>query len=107
MRQLRFRDHGCTFPGCGTSAFLQAHHTRHWEDGGRTDLDNLVLVCHFHHKLVHEFGWKVRLDGLLTHWFRPSGRRYTPGPDPPQQLGIEEACDFAELSGLERLGVAV
>jgi hypothetical protein len=44
MRQLRFRDHGCTFPGCGTRAFVQAHHIWHWEDGGPTDYDNLRLV---------------------------------------------------------------
>jgi hypothetical protein len=89
MRPLLFRDHGCTFPGCGTRAFLQAHHIWHWEDGGPTDLDNLVLTCHFHHKLVHEFGWDVRLDGAQAQWFRPNGKRYDPGPDPPEQLSIE------------------
>lgn len=79
MRELRFRDHGCTFTGCGTRAFLQAHHIRHWEDGGPTDLDNLVLTCHFHHKLVHEYGWKVELGppGTAT-WFRPDGRVFEP-----------------------------
>jgi len=34
LRQLRLRDHGCTFPGCGTRAFLHAHHVWHWHDGG-------------------------------------------------------------------------
>jgi Domain of unknown function (DUF222)/HNH endonuclease len=88
MRPLLFRDHGCTFPGCGTRAFLKAHHIRHWEHGGPTDLDNLVLTCHFHHKLVHEFGWGVALDGDHAQWFRPTGKRYDPGPDPPGQLSI-------------------
>ena len=86
MRELRHRDHGCAFPGCDMRAFLQAHHIRHWEHGGRTDLDNLVLVCHFHHKLVHEMGWNVALDGATSEWFRPSGRRFDPGPDPPLTL---------------------
>ncbi|HEU4488422.1 MAG TPA: DUF222 domain-containing protein, partial [Actinomycetota bacterium] len=54
-RQLLYRDHGCTFPGCAAKAFLQAHHIWAWEEGGATDYDNLVLVCLFHHKLVHEF----------------------------------------------------
>lgn len=83
MRQLRYRDGGCTFPGCGRRVYLQGHHIWHWEDGGPTDLCNLVLVCGFHHKLLHEFGWKVWLHGSESHWYRPSGRRFDPGPDPP------------------------
>jgi hypothetical protein len=83
LRQLVFRDRGCTFPGCELNGFVQAHHVIHWEDGGPTDLDNLVLVCHFHHKLVHEFGWRVALNGSMVEWFRPGGARFEPGPDPP------------------------
>ena len=82
-RVLRGRDRSCTFPGCGMKMFLQAHHIKHWEHGGATDIDNLTLVCSFHHKLVHEFGWKVKLAGAVSEWFRPSGARYAPGPDPP------------------------
>ncbi|MGH2572085.1 MAG: HNH endonuclease [Actinomycetota bacterium] len=51
MRQLRYRDSECRFPGCGARRFTQAHHIVWWEHGGRTDLDNLLLVCTFHHKL--------------------------------------------------------
>ena len=101
MRQLRYRDHGCTFPGCGTRAFLQAHHIVHWEHGGATDLGNLTLTCCFHHKLVHEYGWTVALDeASVALWFRPGGRRYDPGPDPPRQLDIalararDSLCDL-------------
>ena len=85
-RQLEFRDHGCTFPGCGARAYLKAHHIWHWEDGGPTDYHNLVLVCLFHHKLVHEFGWGVQMphDGVVE-WFRPDGTRYNPGLSPPEQ----------------------
>jgi hypothetical protein len=36
---------------------LKAHHLVHWADGGPTDLDNLVLLCHAHHTLLHEGGW--------------------------------------------------
>jgi hypothetical protein len=54
LRQLRYRDHSCRFDGCGSRRHLHAHHITWWERGGRTDLDNLVLVCSFHHKLVHE-----------------------------------------------------
>ena len=82
-RQLLRRDHGCTFPGCGTKMFVKAHHIWAWEEGGPTDYDNLVLVCTFHHKLVHRLGWSVCLNGTVSEWFKPNGRRYDPGPDPP------------------------
>jgi hypothetical protein len=79
LRALRRRDRGCTFPGCGARCFLRAHHIRWWGRGGPTDLDNLVLVCHFHHKLVHEHGWDVRLGAPGTaHWFRPNGTEFDP-----------------------------
>lgn len=78
-RQLIKRDGGCTFPGCGTKRFLNAHHVVHWESGGNTDLSNLTLVCHFHHKLVHEFGWGVRLDEAQSAvWLRPDGTHFVP-----------------------------
>lgn len=91
LRQLRWRDGGCTFPGCELRSFLHAHHIRHWIEGGRTDLDNLVLVCSRHHKLVHEYGWRVRLGaGGMADWSRPDGRSYRPdlaaGRLPPEGL---------------------
>jgi len=85
MRQLRFRDSGCTFPGCGTKRFTHAHHIVWWEKGGTTDLHNLLLVCSFHHKLVHEYGWSVHRDpnGAVS-WFGPEGTCYRAGPAPPR-----------------------
>jgi hypothetical protein len=52
-RALEHRDRGCVVPGCGATRGLHAHHVRHWEDGGLTDLDNLVLVCPYHHRAHH------------------------------------------------------
>ncbi|MEA2508839.1 MAG: hypothetical protein QOG21_921, partial [Actinomycetota bacterium] len=79
LRELLGRDHGCTFPGCGTRRFLAAHHVIHWAHGGPTQLDNLVLVCSFHHRLVHEGAWKVRLvGGVVAEWSRPNGVHYDP-----------------------------
>ncbi len=66
-RALKRRDHGCRFPGCENRLFVDAHHIRHWARGGETSLDNLVLLCRRHHRLVHEGGYSVeRLpnDGL-------------------------------------------
>ncbi len=91
MRQLIWRDRECRFPGCGAKRFTVAHHIRWWSRGGRTDLDNLVLLCSFHHKLVHEYGWGlVREPDNTMRWFRPNGRRYRPGPPPRHALGPDE-----------------
>ena len=81
LRQLRYRDSECRFPGCGSRRFTQAHHIVWWGDGGTTDLENLVLVCTFHHRLVHEDGWTIQRghDGDVR-WFRPDGRLHHP-PD--------------------------
>ncbi len=73
-RALQHRQGGtCCFPGCDASRRLHAHHVQHWIDGGPTTLDNLVLVCSFHHHLVHERGWSVsRIHGAIT-FVRPNG----------------------------------
>ncbi|BBY32933.1 hypothetical protein MMIN_09940 [Mycolicibacter minnesotensis] len=52
-RALEHRDHCCVVPGCGATRALHAHHIRHWEDGGATELANLALLCPFHHRLHH------------------------------------------------------
>ena len=64
-RALEHRDHCCVVPGCGATRGLHAHHLRHWEDGGPTDLDNLVLLCPYHHRLHHRGG--ITLTGPAHH----------------------------------------
>ena len=56
-RALRFRDQGCRFPGCTHTHFVDGHHIKHWANGGETSLENLVLLCRHHHRLVHEGGY--------------------------------------------------
>ena len=59
-RALEARDRGCVWPGCHRPArWCAAHHVVHWADGGETDLGNVILLCHRHHTLVHELGWKI------------------------------------------------
>ena len=59
-RALRARDGGCAWPGCDReAAWTAAHHLVHWANGGATELENLVLLCHRHHRLVHENGWTL------------------------------------------------
>ncbi|OBI75973.1 hypothetical protein A5664_23820 [Mycolicibacterium fortuitum] len=55
-RALEHRDRCCVVPGCGSTRGLHGHHIVHWEDGGPTELHNLVLVCPYHHRLHHRGG---------------------------------------------------
>jgi hypothetical protein len=82
-RAVRRRDRGCRFPDCGRRAFTQIHHVRHRALGGSNDLANLVELCWFHHRLVHEGGWNVRFDddGRVLA-IRPNGNVLA-GPHPP------------------------
>ena len=59
-RALKVRDSGCRFPGCTSHKFCDGHHIKHWSDGGETSLDNLVLLCRYHHRLVHEGGFECK-----------------------------------------------
>jgi uncharacterized protein DUF222/HNH endonuclease len=70
-----FRDRMCTFPGCEAKLFVEAHHIRHWADGGATTLENLTLLCDRHHRMLHKGGWTIRgrpPDGLefIDRWGR-------------------------------------
>ena len=76
-RALRSRDRGCAFPGCTHSRFLDGHHVQHWADGGETKLSNLVLLCRFHHRQVHEGGVKLRvLDDGALRFHNANGKRF-------------------------------
>lgn len=88
-RLLRVRDNGCVFPGCNRPMeFSQAHHVRHWSDGGPTDVDNLVMLCQKHHRLVHSRGWKIervpdRKDSF--QWRPPRGGAAIPAQHAPDR----------------------
>src|SRR3979411_1515323 len=59
-RALAARDGHCRWPGCERPAsWSAAHHVVHWIHGGTTDLDNLILLCHRHHWMVHEGNWQI------------------------------------------------
>lgn len=64
MRTLLTRDRSCRFPGCPNRAALDAHHVKHWADGGATTKENLVLLCRRHHRFVHEGGYRAVPDGV-------------------------------------------
>jgi hypothetical protein len=78
-RALVVRDGGCVFPGCDRPpAYCQAHHLRFWADDGPTDIDNLALVCGFHHWLVHDQHWL--LQPLAASREAPRGGWHARGP---------------------------
>jgi hypothetical protein len=83
-RALTARDTRCQYPGC-TARRCDAHHLVHWADGGATALDNLVLICRRHHRLVHEGGYATRrsVDGAVA-FARPDGRPVESVPVPPR-----------------------
>jgi hypothetical protein len=82
-RALTHRDRSCRFPGCDLK-FCDAHHIEHWAEGGKTKLENLLLLCRFHHRLVHEGGIRVEMlpDGE-PRFSRPDGRPIPLAPKPP------------------------
>ena len=97
-RALQSRAAGCRFPGCSHHHFLHGHHLRHWADGGDTSLTNLVQLCSFHHRLVHEGGFNVQraADGDL-HFHTPLGQRIAPAPVTPDASAEDVAIDNARF----------
>jgi hypothetical protein len=82
-RSLDQLDRGCRFPGCGLR-FCDAHHVKHWADGGPTRLDNLILLCRRHHRAVHEDGFGVAIDAHGDVFFHtPRGDVLPDAPGSP------------------------
>lgn len=88
LRRLVFaRDGGCRFPGCGRTRWTHSHHIVHWAEDGPTNLDNLVTLCGFHHRLIHSQGWDVVGNPhgellFLNQWgviHQPIRPRFDPG----------------------------
>lgn len=70
---LAARDRGCTFPGCDRpAAWSQRHHVVPWYAGGHTDLDNLALVCGYHHRTFEARGWACVMQNGNPHWIPPA-----------------------------------
>src|SRR5690606_22602203 len=101
-RALQLRDQTCRFPGCCEARWVDAHHVVHWCEGGETRLDNLLLLCRRHHRLVHAEGYQIALNAARRFEFhRPGGEllphALTPQfPDTPlgrlcEELAIERA----------------
>jgi hypothetical protein len=78
-RLVKARDKGCRFPQCQRTQWLHVHHLKHWAHGGETDLDNLVTLCGYHHRLIHNDGWTIKGNPnhqitWITQWGTPFER---------------------------------
>ena len=81
---LRDRDRGCRFPSCRsagvTGSHVEAHHIVPWLRGGRTDTDNLLSLCPWHHDRHHDGEFRITGNpdlpdhdpGRVRFW-RPGG----------------------------------
>jgi hypothetical protein len=95
-RALNSRDRGCRFPGCTFTRYVDGHHVKHWAHGGDTKLANLVTLCRFHHRLVHEGRVVVQtLDDGAFRFVRPDGKSF----DSP----VPHAADWTELVALQEV----
>jgi hypothetical protein len=85
-RLLTARDKGCRFPGCANARYVDAHHIKHWANGGETKPSNLLSLCRFHHRAVHEGGVTIeRLDDGALRFVNAKGIAMP--PDCPQPNG--------------------
>lgn len=97
-RALWSRDRGCVFPGC-ERRYVDAHHLRHWAHGGKTSIDNMALLCHYHHVLVHEGGFKMWRDERGDLCFqRRDGRMIPRGGYRAEDMVDDDAWDGASTT---------
>ncbi|NQX13159.1 hypothetical protein HQQ80_16135 [Microbacteriaceae bacterium VKM Ac-2855] len=100
-RLLAARNGGCAWQGCtAPPAWTEAHHVTWWSRGGQTSVDNGILLCSFHHHVIHaKTGWRIHmlptLDGPRPHLIAP------PHIDPrqtPRRMGNQRAT----IAGITR-----
>jgi Domain of unknown function (DUF222) len=73
-RAIAARDKGCRYPGCGRRPrWCKAHHVDPWDPDGETKVSNLVLLCQFHHGVIHRRGWTDSFDGITYTVTKPDG----------------------------------
>lgn len=89
QRAFNSRDQGCRFPGCTHKKYTDAHHIHHWAHGGETKMSNLVTLCRFHHRKVHEGAVLVRvLDDGAIRFTQPDGECFdSVSPNHTRPLG--------------------
>jgi len=99
-RALWARDRHCTFPGCQRARLVEAHHVHHWADGGETSLDNLMLLCWFHHQLLLEGRFSIRRDYRGERYFvRADGRAIPRCGYREDDYTDDDVCEYPSTEG--------
>jgi hypothetical protein len=103
-RALNSRDNGCVFPGCTHKKYVDGHHVHHWAEGGETKLGNLVSLCRFHHRQVHEGGMRIeRLDDGAWRFVSAKGESWVssaPGHTQPMAATWTDLASRHEADGI-------
>jgi len=104
-RLLQARDGHCRFPGCRRTGRLQAHHIRHWAEGGKTRPSNLLSLCSMHHWMVHEGGYRAEGDaGGKIVFRRPDGSAV---PEVPPRPGVPGDAMGSLMVGNQACGLEI
>jgi hypothetical protein len=102
---LSVRDRFCRFPGCGVPPCrTEAHHHQDWFQGGETNLDNLLLLCGFHHQRLHEGAYRIRENANGFSFETNDGRTMRPPARDPVTLqpdqGVGPLTPWSEWGGV-------
>lgn len=98
---LIVRDKGCSFPDCDhPPPWTQRHHILAWLHGGLTDIDNLTLLCPYHHANFAGLGWECRIIDGMVHWVPPA--RIDPARRPIRNTRHDRVEDEFTSPGGER-----
>ena len=99
-RAMTMRDGGCRFPGCCQSRYTDAHHIKHWVDGGETSLDNLVTLCRHHHRSLHQGYFDIALRAGDFVFSKANGEVFEPGfyPQFTHNVPAETFSDYLEIN---------
>jgi len=99
IKALLVRDGGCAWPGCGAKAGgCDAHHIIPWSKGGLTDIDNGILLCPYHHGMLHDSAFTLKMIRGKPHLLAP------PWIDPDQRWIPIGKSRIARLNGLHKAG---
>jgi hypothetical protein len=97
-RAMNSRDRGCRFPGCTFTRYVDGHHVKHWAHGGETKMSNLVTLCRFHHRKVHEGRVVVAtLNDGAFRFTRPDGKTF--------ESALPPATNWDELMASQQIQI--
>ncbi len=103
---LTQRDKGCRFPGC-TNQFTDAHHVKHWSQGGETNLKNLMLLCRYHHGFIHDEKAVLGEDHIFRHKDGTAINNTMPMTAPPAPFPFPRDMPLPDRHRIDDYGYAL